>query len=289
MEQKSPVDTKKQKKEASVKTSPKKDDSPAKEEPAQKASKQPTSSKKTEKKDEKNKKAEPKKEKPRLTSPDLEFDFDRSQLRDPRATPGRTQRPQYEEFDMPEDLKADISSNFHIPKPEKPKGRLNWMQKDELFRQAGLLDPSAAFHDLYVCHKKGRDGSPTCDKAGFQLDWQKVDDWMKPQPYSKSRVMSSMNRALEKDDRENKEICKAFFQGDGFPTGVGAIDLMHYIKDHISKDLNIPWHQIGPAEAKKWGAKFEKKDYGTWWHEPNMEEKRRMLKMMGGASLRKNI
>ncbi|KAH8161814.1 hypothetical protein CIB48_g6435 [Xylaria polymorpha] len=34
---------------------------------------------------------------PRLTTPDLEFDYDRSQLRDPRPTPGRTRQPRLEE------------------------------------------------------------------------------------------------------------------------------------------------------------------------------------------------
>ncbi|KAM0724218.1 hypothetical protein Q7P37_000100 [Cladosporium fusiforme] len=45
-----------------------------------------------------NDRSEPKpkpKPNPRLTTPDLEFDFDRSQLRDPRPTPGRKARPRW--------------------------------------------------------------------------------------------------------------------------------------------------------------------------------------------------
>lgn len=39
--------------------------------------------------------------KPRLTTPDLEFDYDRSQLRDQRPTPGRKARPRYDCFSIP--------------------------------------------------------------------------------------------------------------------------------------------------------------------------------------------
>lgn len=284
-----PDELKKQKKDTNVKASPKgkKPEIQAKEEPEQKTPKKSASKEKKAKDEEDGDTKETKKQ--RLTSPELEFDYDRSQLRDPRPTPGRNRRPQYDDIDIPEDLKIDLFKRFYVPKPEKPKGRLNAFQKDELHRQEGLLDPLASFHDLYVCHKKGREGSPSYDKAGFQYDWHKVDKWMQPQAYSKSRMMNSMDRALAKDDRDNTEICKAFFKTDVAPKATAAMDYMDHVKDHISKDLGIPWHQIGPKEAKQWAAKFEKKDYATWWHEPNQEENKRMFKMMGGADLRKHI
>jgi hypothetical protein len=67
--------------------------------------------------------------KSRLTIADLMFDYDRSQMRDPCLTPGRKVRPRYMENDIPPELKEHLLSIREIPKPEKPKGRLNWVQK----------------------------------------------------------------------------------------------------------------------------------------------------------------
>ena len=59
-------------------------------------------------------------EKPRLTTPDVEFDYDRSQLRDPRPTPGRIKRPRYDDFSCPDDLKAKFKTEFEVRKPDTP-------------------------------------------------------------------------------------------------------------------------------------------------------------------------
>lgn len=42
------------------------------------------------------------------------------------------------------------------------------------------MNPAFAFHDIARCYKKGRNGSPTYEDAGFQLDYNKVCDWKKP-------------------------------------------------------------------------------------------------------------
>lgn len=47
------------------------------------------------------------------------------------------------------------------------------------------MNPLSAFHDLDRCNQKGREGSPTYDSAGFQLDFNKVENWMKPTSYNK--------------------------------------------------------------------------------------------------------
>lgn len=151
------------------------------------------------------------------------------------------------------------------------------------------MNPLAHFHDIYVCYNKGPNGSPTYDEAGFELDWNKVADWQKPKPYSKSRMVNGMERHLEKQAREDKEMCQIFFQ-DGESHSDPTMSMMDILKDHVSKDIGIPWHQIGPKELKKWeGQGFEKKDYKEWWHEPNEEEKKRLSKMHGGCVLRKNL
>ncbi|CAJ2502062.1 Uu.00g049150.m01.CDS01 [Anthostomella pinea] len=207
-----------------------------------------------------------KKFEPALPSPGLIIAAagERRELCDPRPTPGRKARPRWDDMELSEEFKA----RFHIPKPEKPKGRLNALQKDKLFKQQTDMDPSQSFHDLHVCHKKGARGSPMYDSAGFQLDYKKVDDWFKPGVSSKSAAINGMERRIERGKREEKEMYASFFidfvEGEG-PDGTDMYDVKYYVKDHVSKDLGVPWH------------------------EPNAEEKKRMLKMMGGASLRKDL
>ena len=211
---------------------------------------------------------------PRLTTPDLEFDYDRSQLRDPRPTPGRVARPRLEESDK--ELTEEWKSNYYIPQVPKPKGRLNAIQQDILHKQQALLDPSATFHDLYVCHKKGPSGSPTYDGAGFRLDWKKVDNSLRPRAYNKRTMINSMGRAVDKAEKDNREMNEIFFAGGKPPTHVEAHIYGHYMKDQVSKDLGVPFHQIEQKHFRDWEQKgFTKPEANNWWHEPNEEEKRR--------------
>ncbi|KAL4731494.1 hypothetical protein ACLX1H_000462 [Fusarium chlamydosporum] len=207
-------------------------------------------------------------QKPTLTEKDLEFDFDHSQIRDPRRTPGRVKRPRYEERELSEEW----LSKFHLP---------NRKSKD--------TDPLYAFYDLYKCHKKGPNGSPTYDSAGFQLDYKKVEKWMKPVGYNKKSMMNSMDRTLKKDEEERKVAYETFFV-DGKGPDDSDLAVMHQIKDQMSKDLDIPWHQIGIKQMKKWDEKgFEKVKADEWWSKPNEVERDRFMKMLGGASLRKDL
>ncbi|KAK6066511.1 hypothetical protein SCUP234_12055 [Seiridium cupressi] len=207
--------------------------------------------------------------------------FDR--LRDPRPTPGRVKRPRMSY------ASEEWKSQFSIPKPEKPKGRLSRAQKDELDKQERLMDPSATFHHLHVCHRKGRDGSPTYDEAGSQLDWEKVNDWFKPRPYSRSSAVRGMERRLKRDEAERRTMFDMFFV-DGKAPATHDADVTNHMRDHVSKDLGIPWHQIGPEQLKIWREKgFEKVEADEWWRPPNDEERKRMLNMLSGASMRKNL
>jgi hypothetical protein len=153
--------------------------------------------------------------KPRLATPDLEFDYDRTQLRDPRPTPGRSARPRYGSMDIPDDLKAQLEATREIPgPPPKPKGRLNNVMKNEMFVAEARQNPLKTFHDLHRCYDKGRAGSPTHDRAGFELDYDKVADWMKPQVYNKKRMVSGMERAVDRRAREEEAIYALFFNGE---------------------------------------------------------------------------
>lgn len=147
---------------------------------------------------------------PRLTTPDLEFDYDRSQLRDTRQTPGRLNRPRLSSSEITDEFKE----RFYIPQLQRPKGVSK--HDDAWYAKMALADPTETFHNLQVCHKKGPNGSPTYDEAGFQLDWHKVDKWMKPQAYNKGRMVRGMNRAIDEAQREEKAIFLIFSWMESF-------------------------------------------------------------------------
>ncbi|KAJ4264326.1 hypothetical protein NW762_005522 [Fusarium torreyae] len=212
----------------------------------------------------------PNNQKPRLTSPDLEFDFDHSQIRDPRATPGRVRRPRYDEHDM--NMSQEFISRFQSPKDKN----------DNKY-------PTYCFYDLYQCHRKGPNGSPTYDSAGFQLDYNKVEKWMKPVSYNKKRMVNSMERSLKRSEEERKVMYDIFFVDGKGPDDMGGF-IEDQIKDQVSKDLGVPWHQIDSKQMKKWEERgFEKVKANEWWHRVNDVEKDRFMKMMGGAALRKDL
>ena len=72
-----------------------------------------------EKKEEQPKEEDLEQQKPRLMTPDLEYDYDRSKLRDPRPTPGRRARPRWDDISAPQEIKNWVSDSFYIPKPTK--------------------------------------------------------------------------------------------------------------------------------------------------------------------------
>jgi hypothetical protein len=149
-----------------------------------------------------------------------------------------------------------------------------------------------SFYDLHKCHKKGPNGSPIYDSAGFQLDCKKVEKWMKPVAYNKKSMVNGMERRLKKGEEEREAAYKAFFvDGKGPENDQGADTMiMDHIKDQVSKDLGVPWHQIDSKQMKKWEEKgFEKVKADEWWSRPNKVERDRFMKMLDGASLRKDL
>jgi hypothetical protein len=189
---------------------------------------------------------------------------------------------------VPQDVKAHLELTRYISKPEKPSGRLSRIQKDQLFRDEARMNPLRTFHDLYRCHDKGREGSPTYDDAGFELDYEKVADWMKPQAYNKNKMIRGMERAVEKAKNEEKQIFELFFENSTRDPITISPEAKDYVLDHVSKDLGIPWHHVKSEQVRMWrDAGFQPVKYEDWWKEPTGEDIKRMSKMRMGASLRK--
>lgn len=219
---------------------------------------------------------------PRLTTPDLEFDWDRSKLKDPRPTPGRERRPRYDEHDIPSELAAR-----RPPSPEKPKGRLNAIQKDILYKEKTRNDPAAFSHDLYVCYDRGPNGPPTYNTAGFRLDYDKVVEWFKPVPYNKQRMLKGMERRVAKAKTLDEHTFQAFFEDfeEDKEKISGNPILSSLVRDTMSKDLGVPLHKIDHADIGRWVQKGFKKHKVEDWINYSDEDMKRDLKMTGGSRL----
>ncbi|EXK28248.1 hypothetical protein FOXG_10019 [Fusarium oxysporum f. sp. lycopersici 4287] len=115
---------------------------------------------------------------------------------------------------------------------------------------------------------------------------------MKPVAYNKKSMVNGMERHIKRVEEEIKKIYNIFFADGKGPEGEeGSTQVMHQIKDQVSKDLRVPWHQIDPKQLKKWEDQgFAEVDADKWWHRPNQVERDRFMKMLlGGASLRKDL
>ncbi|EXJ93897.1 hypothetical protein A1O1_02290 [Capronia coronata CBS 617.96] len=134
--------------------------------------------------------------------------------------------------------------------------------------------------------KKRPRGSPTYDAAGFELDYGKVADWMKPQPYDKERTMRGMDKAVEKARREKAGMAEIFFRRGPAPQDPGPLEV-DFWKDRVSKDLGIPFHKIDAAAFEEWERRGFEKQWPSDWESFTDEEKKRIRRMQAGCTLRK--
>jgi len=158
-----------------------------------------------------------------------------------------------------------------------------FFRHSEILKQAHRLTISR----LYVCHRKGPNGSPTYDKSGFELDWKKVDEWMKPKGYNKGSMVRGMERHLEKKRKEVEEMAKIFFVEGEAPDGPIWGCPENVWRERVSQDLNIAWHKVGVEEFRLWEKQgFKKARRGEYMKFDEAGQKRNTRLMMGG-SLRK--
>jgi hypothetical protein len=166
------------------------------------------------------------------------------------------------------------------------------MQKDRLYIEASLLNPFTTFHATYRCREKGRDGSPTYDEAGFELDWEKVNETLKPQAYNKKKIVRGMENAVSRIQRERDEMFRCFFVEGHWPDELRTPNnlIEDFLKDQVSKDLGVLHHQVGPETLKQWRERgFQPVRFEEWWKEPNEEERKRMRRLSGGKAIRKDF
>jgi hypothetical protein len=188
--------------------------------------------------------------------------------------------------------KDDFSLRPNIEAFKGPKGakvRKTPQEKREEYAQFVRDNEDHCFHELYVCYDKGPNGSPTYDKSGFQLDYDKVKEWMKPRPYNKKKMMRSMDRALAKAQTEEEKMKAIFFEKGEAPEEHAHPLVTSAWKDRVSRDLQVPWHKVGVEEFEMWEKKgFKKARRGEYRFEDfTQEEKDRLSRLSSGCLLRK--
>lgn len=98
---------------------------------------------------------------------------------------------------------------------------------------------------------------------------------------------------LDDDEREEKEFLKAFLIDPAKLTkrhDLNPGNVIVYMKDQVSKDLGVPWHQINLQRMKERKSKgFQRVKFDTWWKDPIKEEVKRMMNIMTGSNHRKDL
>ncbi|KAF1344225.1 hypothetical protein BDV97DRAFT_364102 [Delphinella strobiligena] len=139
----------------------------------------------------------------------------------------------------------------NFPRKKGPKS--NALKNLEFVRDS-FLNPDEAFHDLHICYAEGPHGSATYDRQGFQLDYDKVSNWMKPISVSSLKCTrkkrEKWEKMLAKEAEDEKRMTEIFYEEGAAPTKEetwnGVID---FWKLAVSKDLGVPWHHI---DLKHW-------------------------------------
>lgn len=207
----------------------------------------------------------------------------------PRELGGRTLLPRNEK--TPGRIGPIKPERFNLPSPDikpfkGPKGkkvRKTYWEKEEEYRQFILANEDHCFHELHVCFKKGLNGSPTYDKSGFELDFQKVAHRMQPSAYNKSAMVRNMEKYIDQKRHDEEKMAHIFFEKGEAPENRRHADAW---KDRVSKDLYVPWHKIGVDHFVEWEKKgFPKAKRGEY-ETFTEEERARLLRLLSGASLR---
>lgn len=107
---------------------------------------------------------------------------------------------------------------------------------------------------------------------------------MKPKAYNKKRILRNMDNHLAKAAEDDKRMAEIFFEKGEAPKDYRGVN---FWKDRVSKDLGVPWHKITVGHFEEWEKKGFRKARKGEYENFTEEEKKRELRLMMGASLRK--
>jgi hypothetical protein len=167
------------------------------------------------------------------------------------------------------------------------KVRKSASEKEQEYTDFVMKHEGHTFHELHVCYAKGPNGSPTYDKSGFELDYEKVAEWMKP--VTRKQLKASVNsKGFLQSIEEDKKKYKMFF-GDTYDGECSPL-VLDVARDKISKTFGIPYHKVGMAEFEEWERRgFPKENYEevAALITPGSEIMKRMMRLATGSALRK--
>jgi hypothetical protein len=157
--------------------------------------------------------------------------------------------------------------------PPSPKLR-------ETKRQKKTNERLDCFKHLHECFDKGRNGSPTLDEAGYELDYDKVADWMKPSYVRKP----NWKKEEAYFDRKKQEFNRKSELMDG--QGKDQVGIEEAWHEKVLKDLGKKHWTLSMEDWEDWYKKGFRAKPGEFDNFSQAEMDRR-LKLMTGASLRK--
>ncbi|KAF2249446.1 hypothetical protein BU26DRAFT_519506 [Trematosphaeria pertusa] len=197
-----------------------------------------------------------------------------------QKTPGRVGPVKKRDFDLEPQIHPFKGEPGH-------KVRKSAAEKEEEYTQFIREHEGHPFHELHVCYDKGPDGSPTYDKAGFELDYNKVVQWMKPVSRQSLKSKKHYQRIDEKMKEEARKREIFFVPGEA-PDDKGSSPLLEAAwTDRVSKDLQIPYHKVGVAEFEEWERRGFPKARRGEYSSLTKEELDRLMRLTEGAALRK--
>lgn len=93
-------------------------------------------------------------------------------------------------------------------------------------------------------------------------------------------------KRFERQDEDRKKMVDIFFEQDARPEETREHTLEGPMKDCVSKDLRVLWHEVGVEHFQEWEKKGFKKAQKGEYQKFNAEYNERLLDFMTGSALR---
>ncbi|KAL8751589.1 MAG: hypothetical protein Q9184_006023, partial [Pyrenodesmia sp. 2 TL-2023] len=151
------------------------------------------------------------------------------------------------------------------PPPSKKKGKK-------------AMPPPPSEGPVQVCLRKGPQGSPTYDEAGYELDFDYILKSVRPPKRLGKRGLEQL-REQRKEDERKKELMEVT-EEQARKLYMGAMD------DKVARDLGIAYHEVGIEEYEEWHKRGLRRKEGELENLDD-EERKRLEKLATGCALRK--
>jgi len=153
--------------------------------------------------------------------------------------------------------------------------------KEEIDMRMAKFDENEA--RVQECLKKGPNGSPTYDRLGYELDYDKILAANKP-PKRGAAHHKRVEKMMEQEAQERKRKCE-IMRAD--PNRISAFTYMAW-EDCISRDLEIPYHKVTMQHFEDWHKRgFTVKPGELETRDLSKEDNERISDLAMGSAFRK--